>query len=99
MVQVALHHIGATQKYLFVTAIPEVVNATMFKETSNDTSHMNCLTYALNPWTQAANTSHNQINAHPCLGGAIESMDNWRIHQSVHLKDEMPIAMFKMRIN
>ena len=52
MVQVALHHIGAAQKYLLVTTIPKIVNTTMLKETPNETSHMNCLTYALNTWTQ-----------------------------------------------
>src|SRR5881392_109161 len=99
MVQVALHHIGAAQKYLLITAIPKIVNTTMFKETSNETSHMNSLTYALNTWTQATHTSNYQINAYTCLRGEIERMDNLRIHQGIHLKDQVSITMLKMQSN
>src|SRR5438874_1869437 len=99
MVKVALHHIGAAQKYLLITTIPKIVHTTMLKETSNETSHTNCLTNALYSRTQATNTTNKQINAHTCLRGAVKCVDNLRIHQSIHLKNEMPMAMFKMQSN
>src|SRR5260221_1861531 len=96
-IEVALHHICAAQENLFIATISKVVHPAMLKKTSNDTSHLNCLTQTIDTWTQATYAPYNQLDAHACLRGAIKCVNNFRVNQRIHLKDQVSIAMLAMQ--
>src|SRR5579875_119763 len=93
IIEVALHHIGATDVYFGITVIAKVVNAAVFQEATHDTAHANGFANAWQTRTQAADAAHNQIDWHTGLRGAVEQANNIRVGQRIHLKDQVSIAM------
>src|SRR5260221_9497863 len=94
-----MHHIGANKQYLFITTVPEIVNAAMLKKTSDDASDLNGLTHAGQAWTQATHAAYDQIEAYTSLRSAIERVNYFRVNQCIHLKDQVTIAIFTMQRN
>ena len=64
----------------------------MFEEATNDAHHAHALALAGNPWSEAADASNDQFNLHSGLGGFIEKSNDARIHQGVHLGDDVTAA-------
>src|SRR5258707_13875298 len=68
----------------------------MLKKTCNDTSYLDRLTQASDTWTQARYAPHNRLDAHACMRGAIKCVNNFRVNQRIHLKDQVSTPLLAM---
>src|SRR6266849_5462636 len=94
-IQVALHQVGAPQVDLLVSPVAKVENPAMLQETPYKASDADVLTHAGNTRAQAAYTSHDQVDTHPCLRCSIEHAYHLRVDKRIHLEDEtaMPVLL------
>src|SRR5579859_3925587 len=98
-IQVALHHIGASQIDLLVTIVAKVVDAAVLQETPQHTPDANIITDARQTRTQAAYAAHIQINADACLRGPIEQVNDLRIDKRIHFEDQAAVAILLLHMD
>src|SRR5579875_1125861 len=99
IIQVALHHIGATQPDLLIAAVAKVENTTMFQEASDYARDPDIVAYAGDARAQAADAAHDQVNAHTRLRSAIQQVDYLRINQRIHFENQVSIAMLLLDVH
>src|SRR2546423_15332303 len=92
-IQVALHHIRASQVYFFIATVAKIIDTAMLQETPYDTAHPNSIADTWYPGTQAADAAHKQIVANSRLRCVIQGIDNRRIGYHVHLEDHEALAL------
>src|SRR6266581_5745445 len=60
-IQVALHHIRASQVYFFIAAVAKIIDTAMLQETPYDTTHPNSIADTWYTGTQGTDAAHKQI--------------------------------------
>src|SRR6266566_1075244 len=61
----------------------------MLEKAPDDAFDADIVGEAWNPWTQAADAAHDEIDAHPRLRGPIEKINGRRVDESVHLRPDL----------
>src|SRR5260370_42650016 len=92
VIQIALHHVGASQVDLRVPVIAKVEDAAVLQETPYHTSHTNIVTDARKTRAQAAYATYKQVNTYPRLLGTIEQTNDLRVDGRIHFEDQASIA-------
>src|SRR4029079_15615792 len=79
--KVSWHPIRAGEKDLLFPSVFEIVNPTVFKETSYNANDSNVLAQIWNLWTQTTNAANDQVNFHPGAGSLVKFLDDFLIHE------------------
>jgi hypothetical protein len=74
----------------------EVIDAGMFKESSDNAGNRDIFTDTGNSRSQAANTPYLQINAHSGLRCTVQSSNTQRINECIHFEYDVPVTVVSM---
>src|SRR6185503_15883555 len=74
--EVALHPVGARAQELLLAAGEEVVDARVLEEAPDDRAHPDVVGHAADPWPEAADAAHEQIDLDARLRGLVERLDD-----------------------
>src|SRR6516164_2868190 len=93
-VEITRHPIGGADEHLRPTrgefaAITEANDAAVFEKAADDALDADVLGKPRNPRSQAANTAHDQIDAHPFQRGAVEEINDCRVDERIHLRPNL----------
>ena len=97
--QVPLHGVGRGDEVFFVAAVAEVVDARMLQKAADDADDADVLRQAGDAGAEPAGIPHEQIDLHPCHGGAIERLDHVAVLKGVHLELDEPAALFPLHLD
>ncbi len=86
--QISRHPIGTAQINFFVAAIGEIKDAAVFQEPADNTAHPDMVADAAHARPQPAYATHDQVDLHARLRGAIEFADDVAVEQGIHLGDD-----------
>lgn len=82
-VEIARHEIGAPKIDVGITPVMKDIDAAMFEETIDNASDGNVLAEARDAWAQAANPTNQELDGDPFLGGVVEGLNNFFVHEGV----------------
>ena len=73
-------------KYSSSPAVPEIIDARMFQESSQDADDLDGFRQTRDARAQAAGIPHDQVDLYARLGGAVQRAGDVHILQRVHLE-------------
>ena len=82
-VEIARHEIGAPKIDVGIAPVVENIDAAMFEETIDDASDGDVLAEARDAWAQATNSTNQELDGDPFLGGVVEGLNNFFVHKGV----------------
>lgn len=91
--KVPVHPVGGVDIELVVAqgafALGEGVDPGVFEESPDDGADLDVLAHAFDPWSEAAETSHDKVNLDTGVGGVVEGFGDLPIFHRVHLGEDM----------
>ena len=82
-VEIARHEIGAPKIDMGIAPVVENIDAAMFEEAIDDASDGDVLAEARDAWAQATNSTNQELDGDPFLGGVVEGLNNLFVHEGV----------------
>ena len=86
-VEIARHKIGAAKIDVGIAPVVENIDAAMFEEAIDDASDGDVLAEARDAWAKATNSTNQQLDGDPFLGGVVEGLNNFFVYKSVGLNE------------
>ena len=82
-VEITRHEIGAAEVNMGISGVVKNVDAAVFEEAIDDTSNGDVITEARDAWAQATNSTNQELDGDPFLGGVVEGLNNFFVHEGV----------------
>src|SRR5207249_888764 len=82
---VARHQVGGADQHPGVAVALEYVDARVLEEPAHHRDHVDVVGDAGDPGPQAGDAANVQLDPHACLRGLVQSADEARVYERVHL--------------
>jgi len=82
-VEIARHEIGATKIDVGIAPVMKDIDTAMLEKTIDDASDDNVLAEARDAWAEATNSTNQELDGDPFLGGVVEGLNNLFVHEGV----------------
>jgi len=82
-VEIARHEIGAAKIDVGIAPVVKNIDAAMFEEAIDDASDGDVLAEARNAWAEATNSTNQELDGDPFLGGMVEGLNNFFVDEGV----------------
>src|SRR6188472_2331050 len=84
-VEVAMHHVRASDPDLIRSAVSEAIDPGVFEEASEDAANGDALAQALHAGPQRADAAHDEIDRDPGLRRLVQRVDDLLVDEAVEL--------------
>jgi len=82
-VEIARHEIGATKIDVGIAPVMKDIDTAMLEKTIDDASDDDVLAEARDAWAEATNSTNQELDGDPFLGGVVEGLNNLFVHEGV----------------
>jgi len=82
-VEIARHEIGAPKIDVGIAPVVKNIDAAVFEEAIDDASDGDIFTEARDAWAQATNSTNQELDRDPFLGGVVEGLNNFFVHEGI----------------
>ena len=89
---IALHPVRAGEVNIFTSLRVEIKYTVVFQHTPDDGAHTDILRQSFHTRTQQTKTAHDQIDFHARLRSLVQRVDDLRLLQRIHFRDDARLA-------
>src|SRR6202030_3623261 len=82
---------SATEEQLLVATVAEIVNAAVLLKSPHYVDDADPVAKPRHAWPKTTNAAHNEGHLPSCRRGAVERIDQPRVREPAHLKDQVPL--------